>query len=270
MSATPLALSALVASCDEADKLSACLAALVPHCRDVTVVDMECSDDTAGVAASFGARVVRRQRVPVVEALWPSVVDLPEHPWILRVDPDEVIPPALFGDIGRVLAENPEAAMLRLPHRFYFRGKPLHTTRWGRIKSSPKVFHRDRVVLTGLVHAGIEPMPGRAVVLVPATADNPIRHYWAGSWEELIRKHRRYAVSEGPSRAGRGERFSWMGMARAAWSALRQSLIELEGYRGGPDGWGLSFFHAWYEAAGALSLRRHERANATTGSSQGQ
>jgi glycosyltransferase involved in cell wall biosynthesis len=245
--------TALIVTLNEGSKLKSCLQSF-KDCGDLIVVDLGSKDNSKTIAKQMGARVFEHKWVPVVEMVWPDAVDYAFNSWIIRADPDEVYPENLFEEIQKIIKENHDVGTIRVPHRFYFRHKPLYTTRWGQIKSSPKVFHRDRVILKPLVHSGIVCKQGYKEMMVSAKDKNLVLHYWSDSYKELIKKHWRYIGKEGEAQYGQGKRFTWRNTAFETINSLYTSMIKYNGIRGGMDSIVLSFFHAWYTMMVSISL----------------
>jgi glycosyltransferase involved in cell wall biosynthesis len=98
MGATRPAISACIVARDEEDRLPACLDSLA-FCDEILVVDSHSRDRTRELAAARGARVLLRD--------WPGHVAQKEfairqaaHDWVLCVDADERISPALAAEIA--------------------------------------------------------------------------------------------------------------------------------------------------------------------------
>lgn len=90
-------ISACIVAMNEEDRIADCLAS-VDFCEEVVVVDSHSSDATREVAARHGARVVERD--------WPGFAEQKEfavraarHEWVLCLDADERVSPALRREI---------------------------------------------------------------------------------------------------------------------------------------------------------------------------
>ena len=90
-------LSACIITYNEADRIEACLRS-VAFCDELIVVDSHSTDDTRARAAALGARVIERD--------WPGyrsqkqfAVDAAAHDWVLCLDADERVTPALRAEI---------------------------------------------------------------------------------------------------------------------------------------------------------------------------
>jgi len=98
------ALSALVVIHDEEERLADCLERL-PFADEIVVVLDRCTDRSKEIAERFTDRLV--------EGAWPLEGDRRNTgiaacrgPWILEVDADERVPPALADEIRRVVADS--------------------------------------------------------------------------------------------------------------------------------------------------------------------
>lgn len=92
-----IALSACVVTFDEADRIGRCLGSL-GFCDDVLVVDSHSHDDTRGIALAAGARVIERDW-PGYRAQKQYAIEQAQHDWVLVLDADEVVSPALAAEI---------------------------------------------------------------------------------------------------------------------------------------------------------------------------
>ena len=108
-------LSVTVITRNESANLAAALES-VAWADEIVVVDSESTDDTAAIARRFTDRVVVRpwpgySRRRTTPRRWP------DHDWILSLDADERVTPALADEIRRTLAANPPYSGYRDPAR---------------------------------------------------------------------------------------------------------------------------------------------------------
>jgi glycosyltransferase involved in cell wall biosynthesis len=107
-------LSACIITYNEADRIEACLRS-VAFCDEILVVDSHSTDDTRARAAALGARVIERE--------WPGyrsqkqfAVDAAGYDWVLCLDADERVTPALRAEIDALRARGfPVAAGWSVP-----------------------------------------------------------------------------------------------------------------------------------------------------------
>jgi glycosyltransferase involved in cell wall biosynthesis len=249
-----LPITAIVVACNEAGRLPACLASL-SFCSEIIVVDLQSTDGSSAVARRMGARVIEHPHRPIVEQVHPAVIGASTNEWLLLIDPDEVFPPDGRRVVAAALQANPGAAVVRLPWQFYFRGRPLFVTRWGRPHHKRFLVHRERVRFRPVVHAGVVTRELYSQAEIPWSESACVAHFWADSYGELVVKHRRYIPREVDRRHAQGARFRWRTLISTTGRVLWTELITHHGWRGGIDGWLLSGFRSWYEAAIVWGLR---------------
>lgn len=254
-----LPITAIVVTLNEARRLRACLASM-SFCRELIVCDLGSTDDSIAIAAEFGATVVRRPRVPIVEMLWEEISTLGQYPWILRLDPDEEFPGGLIDPVRAIVSNTNDVGCVELPRVNYFLEKPIAVGAWSGTGYVRRLYRRDRVAFTGHVHAGMSSVAGAACRTLSDYSASPIKHYWADNVPQMIEKHRRYLGKEGEARYARGQRFSGRRMIRDCLSTARNDLIHSRGIFGGWRGIFLAGFHLWYVAGCHWSLRSYQRA----------
>lgn len=195
MSRPPL--TVLIPTLDEERNLAACLAT-VAFADEIVVVDSHSRDRTVEIARAHGARVLARAFDD-----WSSQKNWAlaqcTHPWVLCVDADERVTPALAAAIAALPAE-PPADGYRVLRANRFLGQPIRYSGW-QDDHVLRLFRRDRGRFAGAIH---ERVRGLARV-----ADLPggLDHDPYPTWPDYERKLWRYA------RAG----------ARAAYAAGRRS-----------------------------------------------
>jgi glycosyltransferase involved in cell wall biosynthesis len=96
---------------------------------EIVVVDSESSDDTVAIARRYTDRVIVRA--------WPGYVaqknyaaSIASHDWILSLDADERVTPALAKEITARLAGTPDHPAYRIPRVTWHLGRWIRTTDW--------------------------------------------------------------------------------------------------------------------------------------------
>jgi hypothetical protein len=177
--------------------------------------------------------------------------------WVIRVDPDEILPIALVNELKN-LEVSEKIAIIAIPFQYYFLKKKLDTTVWGGIITGGRVINRNRMIIGTEVHQHFYCKDGYEPLVLPYTGNNAVQHYWIDSYSQLFSKHERYLKMEGRARFSRGERFSLKEMIRQGLISLKKGFIDKSGWRGGWTGWFLSFFYAQYVTRTWLALRQYE------------
>jgi glycosyltransferase involved in cell wall biosynthesis len=251
-----LPISAIVATRNEGQLLGACLDS-IRFCDELLVVDLQSSDDSVEVAERRGATVIRSERIPSgAEQLLAELVPIAKHNWILVLDPDMPLDPALEHEVAELFPSlGPEIGLVSVPIQYYFGKTPLKGTVWGGTRQLRLLIHRGRVRLSTELGAEVELNDGVKALAVSFTGENVSHHYWARTYDAWREKHRRYAREEAKDRWQRGERFHAGRTPRLVADAFYFSFVTKQGYRDGVLGLLLSSGWAWYVGRTQWELR---------------
>jgi len=196
-STATLPVSVVVAARNEARNLPRCLQALADF-AEVYVIDSQSTDATPEIARSFGAKVVQfhyqggwpKKRQWAMEAL-PLALD-----WILLLDADEALTPALVNEIRQAI-ENRDISGYYISLQLQFLGRTLRhgdATFWklslfrrGKGRYECRLKDQDSSMADMEVHEHV-------VVDGPtAKLKNPIIHHNVESLSRYIQKHDEYS-----------------------------------------------------------------------------
>lgn len=109
--------SAVILAKNEAGRIRDCIESVL-WAAEILVVDDESTDDTVRIAQSVGARVVRRKMdIEGRHRNWAHAQA--SHEWILSVDADERVTPALADEIIQLFKGNPLYEVYSIPRRNY-------------------------------------------------------------------------------------------------------------------------------------------------------
>ncbi|MHA7837015.1 MAG: glycosyltransferase family 2 protein [bacterium] len=127
-------LSVCVLACDEADALEACLSGVDWADEIVVLVDARSTDGSEEVARRLASRVEIRPYAGDV-AQKSACMALAKHDWILVLDPDERVTPALAGSIRTVLEDaarstDPDRPRPERPGGYRVDRMTFHLGRW--------------------------------------------------------------------------------------------------------------------------------------------
>jgi glycosyltransferase involved in cell wall biosynthesis len=121
-------LSVTIITKNEAADIGDALAS-VAWADEIVVVDSESDDETVAIAKRFTDRVVVRP--------WPGYVaqknyaaSIASNDWILSLDADERVTPALAGEIRALLSAAPRESAFRIPRVTWHLGRWIRTTDW--------------------------------------------------------------------------------------------------------------------------------------------
>lgn len=148
-------LSAVLITRDEEHNLPDALRSLA-FCDEIVVVDSGSRDRTREIAAAAGARVVEHVPWPGFVAQRNLAVQAARHDWVLALDADERVTPALREEIRALAGRGFGHAGYRMPRVAFYLGAWIRATDW---YPDPQVrlFDRRRARWQGgLVHESVE------------------------------------------------------------------------------------------------------------------
>jgi hypothetical protein len=205
--------------------------------------------------------VIRHALVPIAEAARVTVAPQARHDWLLVVDPDEEVPPALAQEVRALLPTLPDdVAAVDAPRQYYFAGKRLRGTVWGGPNKRRLLVRRTAVTLTSTIWGGMLIRDGYRVVELPFTAETAIVHRWATGYRELVDRHRRYLELEPVDRAAAGEVTGVGAPGGAPGGGVRAGDKHPRGDPPGATRLALSVFWAVFRTLGEAALLRRLRA----------
>lgn len=228
----PAAISACIITLDEADRIEDCLRSLA-WCDERLVIDSHSRDDTRRRAAALGARVIERDW-PGFAAQKDFAVRAAAHDWVLVIDADERVSPALRAEIEALRATGfAGAAGWSVPRCSQYLGRWIRHGTWypdrslrlfdrrrGRFASKATYDLHERVVLDG-----------------PAAAlRGDLLHIPYRSISEHLRTIDRYTTIMAEGLHARGRRAGVADLVlRPAWRFVQFYVLKagfLDGWRG--------------------------------------
>jgi len=247
-------LSACIIAMNEEDRVGDCLRSL-DFCDEVLVVDSHSVDETREVAASLGARVIERD--------WPGHVAQKEfairaatHDWVLCVDADERISPALREEIVTLRdAGFPERPGWRFPRLSNYLGTWVRYGTWYP-DHQLRLFDRRRGHW-----GGHDPHDRVELEGEPGVLAGDLLHYPYRNRAEHLRTIESYTTTMAEGMFARGMRaHSWNLVVNPAVRFLRFFVLK-RGFLLGGTGLRLAVLAAryvWLKYAKLLAMQRSE------------
>jgi glycosyltransferase involved in cell wall biosynthesis len=228
-------LSAIVIAKNEAAKIGDCLDSL-GFCDETIVVDSGSEDDTIRIAEAKGARVFthdwRGFGIQKNFALSQATGD-----WVLSLDADERVTPALAAQIEAAIAAN-AADAYEMPRLSSFCGRPMRHSGWypdyvlrlfrrGAARFSDALVH-EKVICDGKI----------------ARLSEPLIHHPVERLEDALSRMDRYSSAGADMLIASGRRVSFStGILRGLWSFFRTYFLRL-GFLDGREGFLLAIANA--------------------------
>jgi glycosyltransferase involved in cell wall biosynthesis len=229
-------LSAVLITRNAARHLRECLQS-VAFADEIIVLDSGSSDATESIAGEFHAEFVVDRDWRGFGVQKNRALDLATGEWVLSIDADEVVPPALRAEIEAVLA-TPQAEAYSMPRLSSFCGHWMRHGGWwpdritrlfrrGRARFSADVVH-ERLVVDG----------------ASAELREHLLHYSYHSYEDVLDKLNRYSTLGAEQAFAAGKRATPLSAwARGAWAFVRTYLLRL-GFLDGVAGYLLARYNA--------------------------
>jgi glycosyltransferase involved in cell wall biosynthesis len=218
----------MVTTLNEARNLSDCLDSAA-WADELLVVDSGSTDGTEEVARRFGARVVVHEYESAArQKNW--ALPLLRHPWILILDADERLSPALSEEIQSVLRDDGPCDGYFLSRRSFFLGREIRHCGWDRDRVL-RLFRAGRGKYDDrLVHESLQ-LDGRAGAL-----HSPMDHYSYRTFRDYLDKLERYTQRGADDLRGAGRHASVLDLlVRPPARFLRMYLLQ-RGFLDGTHG----------------------------------
>jgi (heptosyl)LPS beta-1,4-glucosyltransferase len=246
--------TAVIKAKDEAAQIQDAVASARLLADDVLVIDDHSSDATADLARDAGAQVVGGEihhgRIDILDKQGFSLVS---RGWILRMDADERLTPALARQLNRVIDEPSGFAGARYARRYWMFGAPVSFGGWLR-PLQLGLFRADSWDRTWPAHLHSQvPVTGPVAVIEPHDGAWMEHHDYDDVAQFAARSLMTYAAADAAARHSMGERFRARSLVWRPVRKMAGGLVLRRGYRDGARGWVLAALLAAYD----ISVHAH-------------
>jgi glycosyltransferase involved in cell wall biosynthesis len=231
-------LSVTVITRDEEKDLPRALASVRHLADEIVVVDSGSTDRTCALARQAGARVLERA--------WTDYSDQKNfaaaqatHDWILSLDADEELSPALQAALARWKEESPRAVAYQMKRKARYLNRWIHHSGWYP-DAKRRLYRRDAARWTGKLHEQLE-VQGEVGWL-----EGELLHYTFDTLAEHRAAVRRYTALAAQEMRTRGQRRWLLPLLLATpWTFLRTFIFQ-QGFRDGYRGFLIAWMAAYY------------------------
>jgi glycosyltransferase involved in cell wall biosynthesis len=231
-------LSVTVITRDEEADLDACLES-VAWADEIVVVDAQSTDRTVEIAGKYTSRVFVRPW-PGFAAQKNFAVDQATNPWILSLDADERVLPALRDEIRQVVAADGPLDGYHVPRQNLFLGRVIRHGGWYP-DHQLRLFRRGAGRFRNLqVHEAVE-VTGRVGHLRGA-----LLHASYRSVADFVQRADRYSTLAAQDLVARGTRVSWPDFLLRPAARFCSMYLLRAGFLDGPHGLLLALLYAYY------------------------
>lgn len=215
--------------------LAEVLAAL-EWCDEVVVLDTGSSDGTLAIAASFPNVSLHQLNGPFpgFGRAHRRAVELARNEWILSVDSDEVVSPALAAEIAALPLD--ARTVYTIPFQNYYNGKHITTCGWAPDRHE-RLFNRTATnFCTSDVHERVQ-----TASLAVVRLQHSISHYSYRSIDDFLRKMSAYSHLFAEQNARKKKGGPAKAVARSLWAFFKSYLLE-RGFLQGAEGLTISAY----------------------------
>lgn len=231
-------LTVTVITRNEAADIGAALES-VAWADEIVVVDSGSTDDTVTIASRYTTRVVVRE--------WPGygaqknvAATLATHDWILSLDADERVTPALGAEIRAILSSEPSHAAYRMPRVTFHLGRWIRTTDW---YPDPqlRLYNRTKA-------RWISPLVHESVTVDGTVGDlaHELQHYAYRDVADHLETIDRYTTLAARQMHAQGRTAGLAQIAGHPLLAFLRNYVAKGGFRDGTAGFVISSMNAYY------------------------
>ena len=231
--------SVTIITLDEAEHIAAAIAS-VAWADEVIVVDSGSTDGTAEIARPKATRVMVREW-PGYSAQKNFAADQASNDWVLSLDADERVTPALAQEIRSLLQRGPDAPGYRIKRVSFYLGRWIRTTDWYP-DYQLRLYDRRAGRWNGLrIHESFRLTAGQ-----PRLLSGEIEHYAYRNISHHLKKIDAYTTLIAEQLHEEGRRTSLVTMALHATFAFFRNYILRRGCLDGVPGLIVSALNSYY------------------------
>lgn len=233
---SPIRLSALVVAHNEEDQLADCLERL-GFADEIVVVLDKCTDASKDIAARFTDKLI--------EGSWTiegerrnTGIDACRGEWILEIDSDERVPPALAQEV-RATAESDAQGYFLIPFDNYVGDRRVRYgwgASWG-VSAAPRLFRK------GCKRWGNQRIhPALDLTGPEGRLENRMIHYVDRDISDMMKRLDRYSTAKAADMRASGDIGRFRTNVRRIFSRFYKCYIGRRGYREGRYGFLIALF----------------------------
>jgi len=227
-------LSVILITRNEEANLEACLASLEGIAQQIVVVDTNSADRTLEIAQNHGALISQPSDWPGFGPQKNRALALATSDWVLSLDADERMTPALKSEILTAIHHNAHVDCFAIPRLSWYCGRFIRHSGWNP-DYVDRLFKRGTAQFSDdLVHERL--IPNGQV----AKLKNPMLHYSFMNYSQVLQKLDRYSTASAEQAFAKGKTSSPLkAVLHGAWAFFRTYILRA-GFLDGPQGFALA------------------------------
>jgi len=248
-------LSVIIITKNVATHIEACLSS-VAYADEIIVVDCGSTDNTVALCRQFTDKVFITDDWPGFGQQKNRGLAKATGEWVLSIDADERVTPALQQEMKQVIADTPYT-VFRMPRQSQYCGRWIKHSGW-----SPdyitRLFRRDSARFSDdLVHEKVLMLHGNM-----GTLKTPLLHYSFSSLEEVLDKVNRYSSANALKYYKQGKKSSLKkAIFHGLWTFIRTYFLQA-GFLDGREGFMLAVSNAegtYYRYLKLIYLEKNDK-----------
>ena len=214
-------LSVILITRNEEANLEDCLASLEGITQQIVIVDTNSSDRTLEIAQKYGSLIAQPPDWPGFGPQKNRALDLATGEWVLSLDADERLTPALRSEILTAIYHSAKIDCFAIPRLSWYCGRFIRHSGW-----SPdyvdRLFKRGTARFSDdLVHERL--IPEGAV----AKLENPMLHYSFRNFSQVLSKIDRYSSASAEQAYAQGKRSNpCKAILHGLWAFFRTYVLK--------------------------------------------
>lgn len=249
-------ISVVINTLNEERNLPNAIGSVAVWAEDIVVVDMYSNDRTCDIAREFGARVFMHERIRDFDQARQFAIDNALCEWILILDADEMVVPALSFRLIQCAKSN-EADIVVIPRLNYDLGMPLmHSGSGPDQDKQMRFFRKGKLEISSKIHAFLHPKPGARLKSLRFEDGAYLAHFGFLDTTQFLEKMVRYTGIEAEQAFEQGKRSSSSVMLWKAVKAFISRFLVYGGYRDGWRGLNMSLYLGAYRIMTYAKLRQ--------------
>ncbi|QWD61998.1 glycosyltransferase family 2 protein [Polynucleobacter sp. MWH-UH25E] len=227
-------LSVILITRNEEANLEDCLASLDGIAQQIVVVDTNSADRTLEIAQKYGATVSQPPDWPGFGPQKNRALELATGDWILSLDADERLTPALRSEILTAIHHSAHVDCFAIPRLSWYCGRFIRHSGW-----SPD--YVDRLFKRGSARFSDDLVHERLIPNGPvAKLENRMLHYSFMNYSQVLQKLDRYSTASAEQAFAKGKTSSPLkAVLHGVWAFIRTYFIRA-GFLDGSQGFTLA------------------------------
>lgn len=208
---------------------------------EVVVCDMHSQDKTVEIAKKLGAQVIYHKYTSFVEPARNFAINACTGEWILILDADEQVPPALAIFLRNISKQELHTTYLSIPRRNIVFGRWMRATMWWP-DYNVRFFKKGTVEWSDKIHS--KPRSAGVGMSLPEEAKYAIIHDHYSTVSQFLERLNRYSTIQAEELISQGVKFKWSDLIIKPVDEFFSRFFAHRGFDDGVHGLALSLLQA--------------------------